>query len=260
MAFRRLASLAAILALAAQAAFAAEAPAAPGHDALVKLFEEWRAFERPPLRDGAPDYTAATFARRLQELQGFRSRLEAIDASAWPVEAARRPGARARRDERLRLLRARAQALGARPGLLPERLGRAERHARARGHDAPRPRRALDLRVSRSRARTKAKLARRARDRPAAPRAGARQPHRRRARPLGHRHRHDARAGRGARCAGGKDRRQRASAQVGDPRGARGDGRLRRLARRARRRRRPGPPASARRTTTGASRTSTSCR
>ncbi len=86
IALRSLAALAAILALAAAPAFA-ESPAAPGYDALVKLFEDWRAFERPPLRDGAPDYTAATFVRRLQELQGFRNRLEAIDSSAWPVEA-----------------------------------------------------------------------------------------------------------------------------------------------------------------------------
>ena len=38
------------------------------YDALVSLFTEWRAFERPPLRDGVPDYTAATFARRHAEL------------------------------------------------------------------------------------------------------------------------------------------------------------------------------------------------
>jgi hypothetical protein len=87
MALRRLASLAAILAFAAHPALADGAPAAAGHDALVKLFEEWRAFERPPLLDGAPDYTAKSFARRLQDLQAFRSRLEALDASAWPVEA-----------------------------------------------------------------------------------------------------------------------------------------------------------------------------
>ncbi len=86
IALRSLAALASILALAAPPAFA-ESPAAPGYDALVKLFEDWRAFVRPPLRDGAPDYTAATFVRRLQELQGFRNRLEAIDSSAWPVEA-----------------------------------------------------------------------------------------------------------------------------------------------------------------------------
>jgi hypothetical protein len=83
---RRLAPALAALALAAPAATATTG-SAPGYDALVKLFEDWRAFERPPLRDGAPDYTAATFARRLQELQGYRDRLEAIDTRDWPVEA-----------------------------------------------------------------------------------------------------------------------------------------------------------------------------
>ncbi len=81
-----------LLALAASVAIAAPArpadSASPaGYDALVQLFQEWRAFERPPLRDGAPDYTAATTSRRLQELAAWRSRLDAIDSSAWPVEA-----------------------------------------------------------------------------------------------------------------------------------------------------------------------------
>jgi hypothetical protein len=53
---------------------------------LVKLFADWRAFERPPMRDGAPDYTVATFARRHATLQSYRDRLAAIDSSAWPVE------------------------------------------------------------------------------------------------------------------------------------------------------------------------------
>ena len=53
----------------------------------MKLFQDWRAFERPPMRDGAPDYTAATFARRLQELAAYRQRLDAIDTTGWPVEA-----------------------------------------------------------------------------------------------------------------------------------------------------------------------------
>ena len=65
----------------------AEAPAPAGYDALVRLFEEWRAFERPPFRDGVPDYTAATFARRHAELPAWQARLAAIDTSGWPVEA-----------------------------------------------------------------------------------------------------------------------------------------------------------------------------
>jgi hypothetical protein len=65
----------------------AQQPAAPGYDTLAKLFEDWRAFEQPPLKDGAPDYGAATFGRRLQELQSYRNRLEALDTGSWPVAA-----------------------------------------------------------------------------------------------------------------------------------------------------------------------------
>jgi hypothetical protein len=56
------------------------------YDELVELFEQWRAFEQPPLLAGAPDYTAATTARRHEELAGFRARLDAIENADWPVE------------------------------------------------------------------------------------------------------------------------------------------------------------------------------
>jgi Bacterial protein of unknown function (DUF885) len=76
------------LALVFASALALQSAAAPaGYDALVELFEDWRAFEHPPIVDGAPDYTAATFARRRQQLESYRDRLEAIDVSGWPVEA-----------------------------------------------------------------------------------------------------------------------------------------------------------------------------
>ncbi|MEO1171258.1 MAG: hypothetical protein AAFX94_04285, partial [Myxococcota bacterium] len=52
---------------------------------LVTLFEEWRAFETPPLRDGVPDYTEARMTRAYAELPSYRARLEAIDSSGWPV-------------------------------------------------------------------------------------------------------------------------------------------------------------------------------
>ncbi len=53
---------------------------------LVTLFTQWRTFETPPMREGAPDYTAATFAKRHAELAGFERRLEAFDVSGWTVE------------------------------------------------------------------------------------------------------------------------------------------------------------------------------
>lgn len=54
-------------------------------DDLVELFHEWRAFEAPPLRNGAPDYTAARFAKAYAELPEWRERLAAFDIGDWPI-------------------------------------------------------------------------------------------------------------------------------------------------------------------------------
>ena len=56
------------------------------HAQLVELFREWRAFERPPLLDGAPDYTAERFAQRRPQFDALRAKLDAIDPSAWPID------------------------------------------------------------------------------------------------------------------------------------------------------------------------------
>ena len=53
---------------------------------LLALFEEFVAFERPALKDGAPDYTAPTLAAKRTRLKTFQSRLTAIDSKAWPVD------------------------------------------------------------------------------------------------------------------------------------------------------------------------------
>ena len=67
---------------------AAPASAAPavGYNALVELFKDWRDFENPPLREGAPDYTAATTAARHAELKTYQARLAEIDPGSWPIE------------------------------------------------------------------------------------------------------------------------------------------------------------------------------
>ncbi len=71
--------------LAFAAAVPAQATDGATHADLVRLFEAWRTFERPPLLDGAPDYTAETNARRAAELPEWRRRLEAIDTSGWSI-------------------------------------------------------------------------------------------------------------------------------------------------------------------------------
>jgi hypothetical protein len=52
---------------------------------LVSLFADWRAFQRPKLVDGVPDYTAPAMAAQHRELAGYRQRLAAIDPGGWPV-------------------------------------------------------------------------------------------------------------------------------------------------------------------------------
>ena len=48
-----------------------------GYRQLLLLFEDWRTFERPPMRSGAPDYTEARVARRkpaVDQLRQFSDR------------------------------------------------------------------------------------------------------------------------------------------------------------------------------------------
>ncbi len=52
---------------------------------LTALFRDWRAFEEPPKLQSAPDYTAATSARRLGELATWQAQLRLIDTTGWSV-------------------------------------------------------------------------------------------------------------------------------------------------------------------------------
>lgn len=52
---------------------------------LVGLFKEWRTFETPPLREGAPDYSASTFEKRLPAFKKLQQRLLAMDTTDWLI-------------------------------------------------------------------------------------------------------------------------------------------------------------------------------
>jgi len=56
------------------------------YEDLLVLFEDWRKFEKPPLLEGAPDYTAATTTRRHEELKSYHARLMSFEIEGWPVE------------------------------------------------------------------------------------------------------------------------------------------------------------------------------
>jgi hypothetical protein len=55
------------------------------YTSIEALFKDWRAFEKPPLLKGAPDYTAVSFYKRLAAFKTLQSRLNHIDTSSLPV-------------------------------------------------------------------------------------------------------------------------------------------------------------------------------
>ncbi len=69
-----------------KAAIATPAKTSTSYKELTQLFQEWRTFENPPRREGAPDYTKATFDKRWPEFKKLQARLNAFDTSNWPVE------------------------------------------------------------------------------------------------------------------------------------------------------------------------------
>jgi hypothetical protein len=66
------------------ALFAVASPAKT-HADLVALFSEWRAFQRPRLVDGVPDYGKAAMDAQRRALPAWQARLKELDTSGWPV-------------------------------------------------------------------------------------------------------------------------------------------------------------------------------
>jgi len=80
-------AMAALLFGAANSVLAAPAAAEPaGYESLVKLFDQWREFERPALKGNVPDYSASAMAAKAAALPQWRKRLDAIDTKSWPIE------------------------------------------------------------------------------------------------------------------------------------------------------------------------------
>ena len=104
-----------------------------GYADLVKLFAEWRAFERPVMHGAVPDYSRAAMAEKAAELPAWQKRLDAIATASWPVEQrndwklvkAEMNGF----DFNLRVLK----PWGARPGVLCECVAGADGCSAARG-------------------------------------------------------------------------------------------------------------------------------
>ena len=61
----------------------AQSQPASSYNQLEELYKEWRVFETPPFKDGAPDYTKSTFERRWPNFLTLENKLNTIDTSGW---------------------------------------------------------------------------------------------------------------------------------------------------------------------------------
>src|SRR5215471_18396735 len=57
-----------------------------GYPALVKLFQQWREFEHPAMKNNVPDYSANAMAAKAAALPRWRKRLDEIDPKSWTIE------------------------------------------------------------------------------------------------------------------------------------------------------------------------------
>ena len=59
------------------------APKAKSYAELETLFKEWREFQRPPFKDGTPDYSIAAMKKQQEELSKWQQRLDNFDTTGW---------------------------------------------------------------------------------------------------------------------------------------------------------------------------------
>jgi len=55
------------------------------YDDLVKLFREFREFQKPKIIDGVPDYTPEAMKKQAEDLKEYQRRLASLDPSGWPI-------------------------------------------------------------------------------------------------------------------------------------------------------------------------------
>jgi len=67
------------------AAPASPAPPGGGYADLLTFYKDFRAFQKPNVAGGVPDYTPAAMAAQGKGLEAYKKRLAAIDPGTWPI-------------------------------------------------------------------------------------------------------------------------------------------------------------------------------
>ncbi|MEM9391198.1 MAG: hypothetical protein AAGA02_12030, partial [Bacteroidota bacterium] len=78
-------SLAALLSCESKETPAVQPEKNSDYNDLVSFFHKWRKFEKPPVKDGAPDYTVETFQKRWPQFQKLSNELNAFDTAGWKI-------------------------------------------------------------------------------------------------------------------------------------------------------------------------------
>jgi hypothetical protein len=61
------------------------APKAKSYAELETLFKDWREFQRPPLKDGTPDYSITAMKKQQEESSVWQQRLDNFDTTGWAI-------------------------------------------------------------------------------------------------------------------------------------------------------------------------------
>jgi len=64
----------------------AESEKSTTYDQLVELFNSWRNFQSPVLKEGVPDYTISAMQQQHDELKSWQQKLQNFDTTGWPVK------------------------------------------------------------------------------------------------------------------------------------------------------------------------------
>lgn len=60
-------------------------PKAKTYAELETLFKEWREFQRPPFKDGTPDYSVTAMKKQQEDLSKWQQRLNNFDTTGWAI-------------------------------------------------------------------------------------------------------------------------------------------------------------------------------
>jgi hypothetical protein len=61
-------------------------PVSNKYEDLVKLFKEWRAFQKPKMTNGLPDYSDAAMKKQFEDLDIWKGKLNSLDTTGWPIK------------------------------------------------------------------------------------------------------------------------------------------------------------------------------